>query len=55
MGKSGRLVDICKKMQCTRITLQAKDSLPIMDSSTRLAHFFEALNEWVVVSNDNFC
>ena len=25
-----------------------------MDSSTCLIHFFEALNEWVVVSNDEF-
>ena len=33
-------------------TLQAKDSLPIMDSNSRLVHF---LNELIAVSNDDFC
>ena len=37
-------------------TLSAKDSLPIVDSSMSLVHFFEILimNEWIVVSNDDF-
>ena len=35
-------------------TLQAKDSLPIIDSNSRLVHFFDVLNELIAVSNDDF-
>ena len=35
-------------------TLQAKDSLPIMDSNSRLVHFFDVLNELIAVSSDDF-
>ena len=35
-------------------TLQAKDSLPIMDSNSRLVHFSDVLNELIAVSDDDF-
>ena len=34
--------------------MQAKDSLPIMDSNSRLVYFFDVLNELIAVSNDDF-
>ena len=53
MDMSSQLVDIHKKMQPIGNILQANDSLPVMDSFG-LVHFFETLNEQVVVSNDDF-
>ena len=43
-----------KKIQPAGTTLQAKDSLPIMDSNSRLVHFFDVLNELIAISNDDF-
>ena len=34
--------------------MQAKDSLPMMDSNSRLVHFFEVLNARIADSNDDF-
>lgn len=46
-----------KKMQPTGTTLQVKDIFLLMDSYSRLVHFFDVLNEWIAsgVSNDDFC
>ena len=41
-------------MRPAETTLQAKDSLPIIDSNSRLVHFFDVLNELIAVSNDDF-
>ena len=35
--------------------MQAKDSLPIMDSNSHLVHFFDVLNELIAISDDDFC
>ena len=34
--------------------MQANDSLPMMDSNSRLVHFFEVLNARIADSNDDF-